>query len=430
MDGILCENDYGVEATLQPDLQMDKTKEFISEKGEHIIIPSPAMPANDGEHYLAILDVWQRHVTNLEDSYIQEKALGDVDTATRTKIAWQVKLVNVESHFGDIQQPTITFDKDVYIPGQAVRVRVRVVNPLRKENKKIRTIVVGITASREVEEGVKLELRQAERNPNEFMGEFTFAVSNEGVVFMRIGDMTQPIPGLKVGGQFRAIYKYGRGEEIVSDVATLEAQPEVSDVATLEAQPEVSDLSDLLDHAFAQIHKPTNGKMKARSSPSPEVKSHCSPYETAGYQKLENQLYRIEVHDSGNLDSATFKWSRDNGTIVSRVTGFRSADSQILIEKRGKDKFLDFAVQQWVEVTDDFHESLGFPGTLVKLVSVDDTTLKYDPATVYGKPIHESNYASNPKVRRWESRLGQKASAERAFGCAGRRAYCRCQLPE
>ena len=407
VDGILCENDYSVDVTMQHDLQMDRSKVFISEKGEHIV-PNPAMPVNEGERYLAYLDVWERHVTHHEDPYIREKALGDVDTATRTKIAWQVKLINVEGHFGNTQQPTIMFDKDAYNLGEPVRVTVA--EPLLARDQTLRRIIVRITATKGPEGDVALDLMETGVNTGYFTGDFTFMHMQGNVGIQVASNKPKKIPGLEEGGKFRAIYQYGRDKKIVWDEATLDAQQKGSVAATLDAQREVSDLSDMLDHAFAQIDNPTTGKMKARASPSPDIKSHCSPYETAGYQKLENQLYRVEVHESGNLASATFKWSRDNGTIVSRVTEFQSADNQIRIEKRGRDKFLDFDKDQWVEMTDELHESLGLPGTLVKLVSVDDTMLKYDPRTVYGKPIQATNYASNPRVRRWESRTGQRTA--------------------
>ena len=38
------------------------------------------------------LDVWERHVTALEDDDIREKALGGADTTTRCKVVWQVKV--------------------------------------------------------------------------------------------------------------------------------------------------------------------------------------------------------------------------------------------------------------------------------------------------------------------------------------------------
>ena len=42
--------------------------------------------------YQAYLDVWERHITYIEDDSIREVALGGPDTATRAKVIWQVKL--------------------------------------------------------------------------------------------------------------------------------------------------------------------------------------------------------------------------------------------------------------------------------------------------------------------------------------------------
>lgn len=41
---------------------------------------------------LVYLDVWERHITCIEDDSIREVALGGPDTATRAKIVWQVKV--------------------------------------------------------------------------------------------------------------------------------------------------------------------------------------------------------------------------------------------------------------------------------------------------------------------------------------------------
>jgi Family of unknown function (DUF6519) len=48
----------------------------------------------------------------------------------------------------------------------------------------------------------------------------------------------------------------------------------------------------------------------------------CQPIPVAGYQGLENQLYRIEIHQGGTEATATFKWSRENGSVVSSITTF------------------------------------------------------------------------------------------------------------
>jgi hypothetical protein len=67
VDGIMCELETG-----SPALQL-------------------APPAGTGLH-LVYLDVWERHITAVEDPEIREKALGGPDTATRVQTAWQVKL--------------------------------------------------------------------------------------------------------------------------------------------------------------------------------------------------------------------------------------------------------------------------------------------------------------------------------------------------
>jgi Family of unknown function (DUF6519) len=48
-----------------------------------------------GIGYLAYLDVWERHLTYVEDDYVREVALGGPDTASRAKIVWQVKLKEI-----------------------------------------------------------------------------------------------------------------------------------------------------------------------------------------------------------------------------------------------------------------------------------------------------------------------------------------------
>lgn len=74
VDGLLVENDLvNVSYLQQPDL------------------PEAPSFANLGS-YLAYLDVWQRHLTALDDPSLRESALGGPDTATRLKTVWQLKL--------------------------------------------------------------------------------------------------------------------------------------------------------------------------------------------------------------------------------------------------------------------------------------------------------------------------------------------------
>ncbi|WIX99180.1 DUF6519 domain-containing protein [Amycolatopsis mongoliensis] len=71
----------------------------------------------------------------------------------------------------------------------------------------------------------------------------------------------------------------------------------------------------------------------------------------AAYRGPENQLYRVEVHQGGSAESATFKWSRDNGSIVFPLTG---VDGQwVTLETLGRDDKLAVEVGDWVEAADD-----------------------------------------------------------------------------
>jgi hypothetical protein len=66
----------------------------------HVVAPPPAqpdlpdytLPTAPGD-YTVYLDVWERDITALEDPSILEIALGGIDTTTRSRVVWQVKLM-------------------------------------------------------------------------------------------------------------------------------------------------------------------------------------------------------------------------------------------------------------------------------------------------------------------------------------------------
>ena len=61
-------------------------------------------------------------------------------------------------------------------------------------------------------------------------------------------------------------------------------------------------------------------------SPPPE-EDLCLISPGGGYQGLENRLYRVEVHTGGNIDAASFKWSRDAGAVEYAVEEFPAAEA-------------------------------------------------------------------------------------------------------
>ncbi|MEN8176917.1 MAG: DUF6519 domain-containing protein, partial [Pseudomonadota bacterium] len=137
----------------------------------------------------------------------------------------------------------------------------------------------------------------------------------------------------------------------------------------------------------------------------------CRIPPAAGYRGLENQLYRVEVHTGGALGTATFKWSRDNATVASRVTHINPARDRITVESIGRDDVLRFHDGDWVEVTDDWRELHGLPGELRRIRvanGVDETarTLEFESALSDGffptDPQQATDAARNTRVRRWD----------------------------
>ena len=192
VDGILCENDDAIDLDKQPDLPVAAPGDLITPKNATV---------QDGL-YIAYLDVWQRHVTALEDDGIREVALGGPDTATRTKTLWQVKL---------------------------------------------------------------------------------------------LGPLAAPL--------------------------------------TCVSEPAL--WKDLLDRT-------QDGRLSARAAESEDAEGPCVVPPGAGYRRLENQLYRVEIHEvDGSGAIKVLKWSRDNGAIVTRWLDQKlSKPSELIVSTIGRDSVL------------------------------------------------------------------------------------------
>lgn len=169
-----------------------------------------------------------------------------------------------------------------------------------------------------------------------------------------------------------------------------------------------SPLKEWKDHI-----KPSDGGLTARVQEQDTPTGPCIVPPRAGYRGLENQLYRVEIHDGGRLDErsgkVSFKWSRDNGSVVTKCLGQSGEKGELLtVASTGRDRVLGFSAGQWVELIDDTHELNGEPGTVVRIVSVDGDTLTIDPSSAIpkGHSVKLGDFSQNPKVRRWDSLYG------------------------
>jgi hypothetical protein len=237
--------------------------------------------------------------------------------------------------------------------------------------------------------------------------------------------------------------------------------------------------SDIAD--YTNLTAPSNALMSARTKPAQTPQNPCIVPPGAGYTGLENQFYRIEIHDGGDpfnvksggagflatrvpnhtdqinlggnwlkgqaieifsnkggddpmngtlayitadpvtknnkstltLDidvsqlaidelrvrtiKSTFKWSRDNGTIVTSILNISGND--VMVHDLGRDDILGFKPGQWVEISDDQLELNGLPGQLAQITFVDTAINKI---SLNATPTLSVNPDRHPKLRRWD----------------------------
>lgn len=248
---------------------------------------------------LVYLDVWERHVTHLDDERIREVALGGPDTTTRKQTVWQVKVRE--------------FD-------------------LKSDAK----------------EDLDLLARYAE-----------------------LRDKSNP-----TGSESEELDKISpRAVEILDG------------------------LCERGERALDELRAPPTGKLTARTREPTGTSGPCQIPPGGGYERLENQLYRVEVHRKGDRGTARFKWSRDNGSLLTGIENVDVARKEITVKDTGRDEFLSFANGQWVEIVDDQTELQGSYRQLLQIDrSVDHArriiTVRQTPPAI-DPDLH-------PKLRRWD----------------------------
>ena len=160
-----------------------------------------------------------------------------------------------------------------------------------------------------------------------------------------------------------------------------------------------------LNAAKEKLKQPQKGQLQLRIDPSRQQNN------LANEQSVGNALYRVEIHDSGAQGTATFKWSNNNGIVVSQILQVLGGNT-LVIDQQARDDAYKFSANDWIEIIDTAHELRGEPGLLVKLTDkTTDGKLVFDPATTISvesnHPVTLEDFkgASNQnifKVRRWE----------------------------
>lgn len=151
---------------------------------------------------------------------------------------------------------------------------------------------------------------------------------------------------------------------------------------------------------FDKLTTAPTGRLSARAKRDVTTDNPCIVPASSGFRRLENQLYRVEIHNPGSLTDgkATFKWSRDNAAVVARITG--QVGNVLTLAAAPRDQALGFSSGDWIEITDDVSELAGMSGTLIRLSKAEGKQLTLDTTT---GTLDLTKYPANPKVRRWDS---------------------------
>jgi hypothetical protein len=287
--GVLCEND-GCDYATQPDFHPVATG-----PDKDPLLAFLATTTSSSDSFWVYLDVWERHITAVEEPDLREVALGGPDTCTRTRVVWQVRALALATIIDTLQARADALQKQIDAATAA---------------------------------GADTSALQASL------------------------------------------------QDVQSKIAQLRENPDNACAAPL----------DVLDGG--------EGGMSARLQKGVQPKTPCIVAPDARYRGAENQLYRVEIHTGGSAADATFKWSRDNGSIVTAWLG-GSGQLQVA-DARG------FEAGMWAELSDDALDLAGLPGVLVRIAKVEDDVLTLDLASAADAAKITRDPSLHPKVRAWD----------------------------
>lgn len=159
---------------------------------------------------------------------------------------------------------------------------------------------------------------------------------------------------------------------------------------------------------WSALTAPSTGRLTTGTFDVPPEDDPCELPPTGGYRGLENQTYRVEIHDPGQPGSgATFKWSRDNASVGIRVTSMESG-TELELASLGRDDVLRFNTGDWVEITDDERELSQRSGEM-RQITVNEAARRITfapalPADMIPGAFPSSDFPRdrNVRVRRWD----------------------------
>ena len=157
--------------------------------------------------------------------------------------------------------------------------------------------------------------------------------------------------------------------------------------------------------------------MPASSTPS----GPCCLTTGSGYTGVENQLYRVEIHNPGNASGAgaTFKWSRENASVQTTITAINpgtnstgGSASVLTVASLGRDQVLGFSAGNWVEITNQTNDDLCQPG---KLYKIDSVTAANNTITLTTETTITLGSNAYTRLIRWDQAGTIQTSANKSY---------------
>lgn len=158
------------------------------------------------------------------------------------------------------------------------------------------------------------------------------------------------------------------------------------------------------------------GVLRVRVQPATVSTDPCTISPTSSYRGAENQLYRVEIHQGGAIgDGPSFKWSRENGSVVFPVIASASGGSTTLtLANLGRDDRFGLAEGDWVEPRDDV---IALTNTVVSLLQVQSINRDAMQVTLTG--VLPSSFGADatlhPLLRRWDQQAGDPTAGGAAL---------------
>lgn len=325
VEGLQCELEQPILYTEQPDWMPAP-----------LAIPVP--PATT-QRYLVYLNVWQRHLTAVEDPAVREPALGGPDTATRLKTVWQVRAQpTAAADCGDAQADLDALRRDP-LPTLAAMTEA-------PTNETDPCVVPAAAGYRGLENQLyRVEIHDPGKSVNQ-------SAPTDGVPATLLNGNQLDVPGL--------VRSPGQAVELI-DVESDSAGTRVK------------------QRIIAWVTAVSGFRYTLNSAPLPSSTLRARAIE------------------------ATWKWSRENGSIVFGIQRVKP-DSLFHVELTTlpPDDHRGLHAGDWVEVLNDATELDGQPGQLVQVVNPDDLGFVQLSAPLDPRLLPDAKLGANTRLRRWE----------------------------